>query len=363
MKRKKNSNKRLTSIRKSRKKFLVEGVSKRGSNAKLIGVRRWTWRLAKVAILLALIGGAAYGALRGWDRLFWNNPDYALRDIRFTTDGSLTREQALKEAKLAPGRNIFSYKLSAARDALQALPQVHTVEVRRYLPNRIEVSVRERGPVTWVSATASDDPAKMKRTHLLDRNGVVFAPKRMLREYEPLPVIGGVEIEDLEPGKPLRRAEVIASLDLLRRVRETREFGVLSVDVSKGYCFTVTDQRKSRLTFGLDDIGEQLQRLNAIQREAESIGQEIETVNLMVKRNIPVTFRIPPPPEPEESDEPEPARPAKSKETKEPARSTAKSSPPPRQKSSPAVKKQVPSKPKETPKDENTGVLKRFHSA
>ncbi|MEQ1853143.1 MAG: FtsQ-type POTRA domain-containing protein, partial [Chthoniobacteraceae bacterium] len=316
------------------------------------------------AILLAHVGGAAYGAMHGWDKLFWNNPDYALRDIRFTTDGSLTREQALKDAKLTPGRNIFSYKLSAARDALQALPQVDSVEVRRYLPNRIEISVRERGPVTWVSATATDDPAKMKRTHLLDRNGVVFTPKRMLREYEPLPVIGGVEIEDLEPGKPLRRAEVVASLELLRRVRETREFKVLSVDVSKGYCFTVTDQRKSRLTFGLDDIGEQLQRLNAIQRETESIGQEIETVNLMVKRNIPVTFRIPPPPEPEESDTPEPVRPAKPRET---ARSTPKSSPPPREKSSPAVKKQVPSKPKETPKetpkDENTGVLKRFHSA
>jgi cell division septal protein FtsQ len=360
MKRRHTSNKRLTSKREHRKKYFVKGVVKRGSSATWIGFRRWTWRFAKAAILIALIGGACYGGMRGWDTLFWHNPDYALKDIRFTTDGSLTRDQAINAAQLDAGRNIFSYKLSAIRGALMALPQVHAVDVRRYLPGRIEISVKERGPITWIAPAASDDAAKTLRTHLLDKDGVVFKPRRVLREYDPLPVIGGIEIEDLEPGKPLRKAEVVACLELLRRVRETREFKVVSVDVSKGYCFTVTDQRKARLTFGLDDIPEQLRRLSVIQHEAQMIGQEIETVNLMVKRNVPVTFKIPPPPEAEDSDMPEPLRPEKGTAT---ARSSAKGSSSSKEKSSPAVKKQIPSKPKETPKDENIGLLKRFHAA
>jgi cell division protein FtsQ len=360
MKRRRASNKRLTSNRERRKQYFVKGVVKRGTTPAWVGFRRWAWRLTRAAILLALAGGACYGAFKGWRTFFWDNPDYALRDIRFTTDGSLTREQAIQIANLHPGRNIYSYRLSAAREALRALPQVESADVRRYLPGRVEVSIHERAPVSWISAAATDSHSKTGRTHLLDANGRVFQPKRILREYEPLPVIGGVELEDLEPGKPIRKAEVVASLDLLRRVRESREFKVLSVDVSKGYCFTVVDQRNSRLTFGLDDISGQLARLATIQHEAELIGQEIQTVNLMPRRNVPVTFKIPPPPEPEDDDQPAPARNSKGGETpRKPTKNPSSSA----GKSSPAEKKQIPSKPKEPPKNESNGLLKRFHAA
>ncbi len=360
MKRRRPRNKRLTSDRDQRKKYFVSGVVKRGSNATWIGIRSWISRLVKVTLLAALAGGLYYGATQGWRKFFWANPDYALREIHFTTDGSLTREQACVTAKLKPGENIFSYDVTALRDALKKLPQVENAEVTRYLPNRIEVSVRERRPTAWLASGTDAQSAHDAPTHLLDARGMVFQPKHIPHEFKTLPTIGGVQTEDLEPGKPIRKAEVVAALELLRRTRETGSFKVMSIDVSKAYCLVAMDQKRAQLTFGLDDIPEQLDRLSAVRGEATLIGQEIQTVNLIPKRNIPVTFMQPVPLEDDDAD-PVPPPPARTVTTKAKPSSDAGSST--KDKPRPATKRAEPSKPKETPKPEEGGILKRFRAA
>lgn len=378
MKPRRKSNQRLTSERDRRKKYFVEGVVKRGATPAGIKTRRWSLRIAKTVAWTALAAAVVAGCVIGWQRLFWANPDYALKHVRVVTDGSLTREQAIHAAKLQPGRNIYSYQVGAAREALRKLPQVASVEVTRYFPNRIEVNVVERKPVAWVSSKATETSAKSERAYLLDDNGVVFQPKRTLNEYGPMPVIGGVEMEDIELGNAIRKAEIVAALEVLRRVRASGEFKVMAIDVTKGYSFTVTNQRKSQFTFGLDDIPDQLNRLDTIQAEAAQIGQDIATANLIPKRNIPVTFMVPSPPEPPDTDAPEPPRTPKARENPNAKAATAKpaSATPSREKSSsprpaktappksapePGVKKSARPKPKLTPPSDTNSVLKRFH--
>ena len=378
MKSRRQKNQRLTSERERRKKFYVEGVVKRGSTAAGVKTRRWSLAVFRWAAWTTLAAAVVVGGVIGWQRLFWNNPDYALKHVHVVTGGSLTREQAIKAANLQPGRNIYSYKIGAARETLRKLPQVASVEVTRYFPNRIEVNVVERKPVAWVSSKATETEAKSDRAYLMDEQGIVFQPKRTLNEYGPMPVIGGVEMEDIELGNPIRKAEIVAALDVLRRVRDSGNFKVMSIDVTKGYSFVVTNQRKSQFTFGLDDIPEQLNRLDTVQTEAAQIGQDIATANLIPKRNIPVTFMVPAPPEPPDSDTPEPARSPKTRETsaaktggakpasitpsreKSPPPKPAKTTPP-KPTPAPVIKKSSPPKPKATPPDDGNSVLKRFH--
>ena len=348
MKRTRPRNTRLSSERKRRQQFYVAGVTKRGSNATLLFLRRWTWRLMKLTFFAALGYGIYYGATEGWQRFFWKNPDYALQVVSFATDGSLTREQALAVTKLKTGGNIFSYDRSAARDALRNLPQVESAEVRRYLPNRIDINVTERKPVAWVTSNLPADPAKTPHSHLLDARGLVFQPKQTLHEYDSLPVIGGVELGDLEPGKPIRKAEVVAALELLRRVRDTGDFKIYTIDVSRGYCIVATNQKRSEFTFGLDDIDGQLRRLGEVQIETALRGQEVQTVNLMLARNVPVRFFIPPPPEPPEPTTPEPSRTPKIRDSLI-------------NRTSPSSARDKPAtNPKDPPKKQKNGVLKRF---
>src|SRR5207245_10734129 len=65
-------------------------------------------------------------------------------------------------------------------------------------------------------------------------------------------------------------------------------------DTCKGYCLLVTDKGHTRVTVGFDHLEKQIQRLEQFLVYADDSRHEIETVNLLVQRNIPVTFMKPP---------------------------------------------------------------------
>src|SRR5947209_13289884 len=70
-------------------------------------------------------------------------------------------------------------------------------------------------------------------------------------------------------------------------------FQIREIDVSKGYCLMVTDKNHTRVTFGFDNLDTQLQRLEQFLVYSDDTKQELATVNLLVQRNIPVTFGKP----------------------------------------------------------------------
>lgn len=356
-------NARLTTTKDRRKQFIIESVVKRRKRASLASAGRILWRVAKVAIVAAFVGGLYWGATEGYKQLFWENPDYALKEVRIQTNGSLTRDEVVKTAGFEIGKNIYSYKLATAREKLMAIPQVADVEIRRYLPDRIEVAVTERKPIAWVSTKVPADFGSAERSHMIDAAGLVFEPKRVPPEYRTLPVISGFDLADIEPGKPIQSAEMDTSLDLLRHLRETGDFHVQMIDISKGWCLVATDQRGMRVTFGLDDLEEQLARLAIIQREAVRYGQELRTVNVMVARNVPVTFVPPSTPELNidaellgEAVDPVPKA-VPIGEGKSASSTKAKKS------SAPPAKKSEPAKTKETPKRESESLLRPFRRA
>ncbi len=369
MKQRSIRNLKLTSERERRKKYIIKGVVKRGSNPGWETTKHWSGRIGKVFAVAVLVAGLTLAATQGYRRLFWENPDYALKDVIVNSDGfSITRDQVIKTAGLEKGRNIFSYKLDEVHAVLKKkLASAASVEVRRYLPNRIEVNIAERKPVAWLAARVPENLAQCEHTHLLDASGVVFQPHAGLKRYDKLPVIGGVEMEDIELGKETQKAELSTALALLCKVQEMDTFKILSIDASRGYCLVVTDQKHAKLTFGLDNIEEQLQRHELVQREAAQLGQEIQTVNLMLARNVPVTFTVPDTDEPAQalSLPPTPVRAGAPANTKPASREAA----PPKStktKSAPTARKPEPAKPakpKETPKRESDGVLKRFRTA
>ena len=130
----------------------------------------------------------------------------------------------------------------------------------------------------------------------MDARGVLMKEKKLLPEYLGLPLILGCASESLEAGKTVESPEAKAALELLRlstrSFMQTR-FQVREIDVSKGYCLVVTDKNHSRVTFGFDNLGLQLQRLEQFLIYSDDAHRELATVNLLVQRNIPVTFQKP----------------------------------------------------------------------
>jgi hypothetical protein len=117
--------------------------------------------------------------------------------------------------------------------------------------------------------------------------------KKLLPEYLGLPLILGCSSEALEAGKVIESSEAKTALELLRlstRSSLQMRFQIREIDVSKGYCLLVTDKNHARVTFGFNDLDTQLRRLEHFLTYCDDSKQELGTVNLLVQRNIPVTF-------------------------------------------------------------------------
>src|SRR4051812_40757154 len=255
-------------------------------------VRRVRSILGSIAWLILFAGlgvGAWVGTREGLRRLVWENPAFHLTDVRVKTDGTLTREQIIQAGGVIEGSNIFTLDEKKVRAQLLALPQVDRVDVNRSIPHRVDIEVFERRPIAWLTEDAGVDPTASDRAFLIDRRGWVMKPRKN-QDYMPLPIISGVEVGNLVLGKKANTLQINSALELLRQNTGNNAWQIKSIDVKKKYCLVVTDRNHAEITFGLDEIDKQLIKLNRLLEYLEPQKREIQTVNLLVKYNTPVTF-------------------------------------------------------------------------
>jgi cell division protein FtsQ len=285
-------NKRASTTKQRKRQHLLD-VKVR---AKKVAARRTQSVLLTVCgfILIAtMLGGVAFGAKRILNALFFANSDYALKTIEVASDGNLTREAILRAANVSEGKNIFSISLPKVRDELGALPQVEESRIQRILPNKLVISIQERRPVAWVVPPETNVGSfNFETAFLVDRRGILLKTKSLAPEYIGLPLIIGVDTSNCQAGQPLEQDDVKAAIDLIRASTEILQgrFQIQSIDVSKGYCLTVTDKQHASVTFSTDEIESQLHRLGTVLSYCDKNSRELQTVNLMAQRNVPATF-------------------------------------------------------------------------
>ena len=289
-------NRRVSTSRQRRQQHLLD-VKVRARRVSHHRNRRILLVVSKIVLVIAVCAGLYYGVRTGLSRFFFDNPDYRLSTIAIRTDGTLQRDQILKAGGLQEGLNIFSVNLAQVHDRLERLSQVDEVQVERKMPNEIDISITERKPIAWITSEKTvTDPFASDAAFLVDARGVLMKEKKLLPEYLALPLITGCSSEALVPGKTVDSFEAKAALELLRLTTtsfmQTR-FQIREVDVSKGYCLLVTDKNHTRAMFGFDHLDVQMQRLEQFLVYSDDSQRQIETVNLLVARNIPVTFARP----------------------------------------------------------------------
>ena len=345
-------NQRLSSFRQRRQQHLLD-VKVRSRKAVQHRNRRLLVVFSKIALVILLAGGIYVGAQVAAKRFFIDNPDYKLSNIEVQTDGTLQRDQILNVAGLREGENIFRVNLARVHERLQELPQVDEVEVVRKLPAEIDIRIVERKPIGWITSEKQiADPFASDAAFLVDTRGVLMKEKKLLPEYLGLPLILGCVSESLEAGKIVESPEARAALELLRlstrSFMQTR-FQIREIDVSKGYCLVVTDKNHSRVMFGFDNLDTQLQRLEQFLIYSDDAHRELATVNLLVQRNIPVTFAKSPAEvinetiKPEESPRIMKAIPVQA--SSKPSATLAKSHPAPSPTATPVTKRALPLQP------------------
>jgi cell division septal protein FtsQ len=290
-------NRRVSNVRQRRQQHLLD-VKVRSRRATQHRIRRGIGVLSRAILVVGLCATAYAGVREAARRLLFENSDFQIKTIELQTDGTLQRDQVLKAADLHEGANIFKVNLAQVHDRIQQLPQTDEVQVVRKLPGEIDIRVVERKPVAWITSEKEiSDPFASDAAFLVDARGVLMKQKKLLPEYLGLPLILGCSSESLEAGKVVESPEAKTALELLRLSAASflqMRFQIREIDLSKNYCLLVTDKNRARVTFGFNDLQTQLRRLEQFLVYCDDSKQELGTVNLLVQRNIPVTFAEPP---------------------------------------------------------------------
>ena len=310
------SNQRVSTPKQRKERHLLDVKIRSGKAREQRNQHLFSW-ICRFILFASLAGGLFYGANEGLRRFVWENPEYRLSEVEIADEGgTLTREDLIQAGGVTLGVNILTVKIAKIRERLLSVPQIETAEVQRVMPNKVAITVTERQPVAWVATKNDEDVASPGGSFLIDSRGVLFQCKKQLPSFFQLPFIYGVQTGGLEPGQSLQSPEIRAALDLVRQnaadALQQGRFHAIGIDVSKGYCLVATDQNHARITFALERIDWQLERLMTLLDQVEQEKHELQTVNLMVQRNIPVTFVQPQPaPVPPADGHAAPAKPEK----------------------------------------------------
>ena len=247
------------------------------------------------ALIVGLLGFGLYWLTKFTaGKFFFDNPNFTIAHVQIESDGHLTREQILRRTNIRAGQSVFEVDLQQVKRDLEIDPLIERAEVTREMPSRICIAVTERVAIAQVCVIpfGRDKHAKPV-VFYVDRYGYVMRP-HPLKSQKPLPALTGISLADLRVGRPIRSPQVYAAIELLNSL-ELSQVGVRlepdRIDLSRADSLTLTTRTGETIAFDPQRIPQCLRRLGIIMADVERSGVALNTVDLTVQQNVPVTVR------------------------------------------------------------------------
>jgi cell division septal protein FtsQ len=263
-----------------------------------LGFLNCAGKLAKLACILAVITGIGWGVWQGIQRAFYQNPDFQLQVIDLNPNPVIDEAGLAEAAGIDLTASIFDIDLEMVSTKLKALPAIADVRAERHLPGTLMVRVVARNPRAWISCSqASLSEVRRAGAMLVDENGIAYpCPELQLESAMKLPTIQ-LPLSEKSPvsaGQHLTHPELAHCLRLLNSARAADPEAVHwieSVSQVNEWSLSLVTRQGTAATFGLGDHERQIRRLRAAMDHSSQKGYSISTINLIPKRNVPITLR------------------------------------------------------------------------
>jgi len=256
--------------------------------ARNVRLARW----GGLAVVLLVLGLYARSL---WAQSFRSNTAFAVGQFEFKTNGGITAREVTAAAGLRPDLNLMDVDLAAIRTRLLELPRVKQVDIERRLPDKFSITLEERLPVARLISVMKDRAVNLEQreTLFVDRDGVAFKCEELLREYVALPVINAVDQSSVTVGREVPSPGVKTALTLLEAFR-TRAWAapcsVRGIEIINDWTISVETETGAQFVFHPQELESQLTRLAFILAKCRAAQKSVATVNLQLKRNVPVRF-------------------------------------------------------------------------
>ena len=244
-----------------------------------------------IALVILLVGVVGLGAaaalgfreLGGW--LFARNPRFTIRSggLDLLSTGRLQAAHLRDYAGLAEGLNLFAVDLQEVRKRLLSVPLIKSVQVERVLPDQLRVRVSERVAVARLTGPNGFQ-------FVVDRDGVVLGPSN---RGPALPMLEGVHEPGLAPGTQIRAGsfqDALEAVEYCETAGHSRYFRLARLRVDHEEMLDVRLSSGGRILLGRSNLHWRLDRLAQIVQEAGRRGEVVESADLTVDSNFPITY-------------------------------------------------------------------------
>lgn len=233
----------------------------------------------------------------GYDRVFYENEEFVLRELKIQTDGALSESRISEIANVSIGLNLMELDLVSIERQVAKLPVVEKVDVTRQLPDTLNIMVRERFPVAWLSCPPLGiRPGDMERGFLLDEEGFLFRCLNLDDAMMALPIIEAFKITEPAEGTRIENQPVRSAVSLIaksEKLFQGREMTIHMVKCRNEWSVECLYRQGLSVKFAMNRIDEGLHDLNVILKETEPLKVAVASVNVAAEKNIPVTFAEP----------------------------------------------------------------------
>jgi len=233
----------------------------------------------------------------------YENADFAIQQIDVQTDGVIAPEQLRRWTGVKPGANLIALDLAAVKRNLELVSVIDSVSVERVLPRTLKIRVTERDPIAQVNVPRADGANGIAvSVFQLDVDGMVMQPLDsrlctvpLAKVNSELPVIAGVNAFQMQPGRRVELPQVQAALQLIAAFARSPMSGLVDlrrVDISAPGVVVATTGQGSVITFGSENLDQQLRRWRQIYDLGVRQQRAIASVDLAVANNVPVRWML-----------------------------------------------------------------------
>lgn len=235
------------------------------------------------------------------NELIYENPAFAIANVEVQTDGVIAQEQIRRWARVRGGENLMALDLGRIKRDLELVSLIQSVTVERLLPKTLSIRVTEREAIAQVNVPRARPGGGLDVVVMhFDAEGYVMLPLDPRLRNTPvgevrddLPLINGVNPLQLTSGRQIDSVQVRSALELLAKFQESTMGALVQierVDVTAADVLIATTAQGSSITFGADNIDQQLLRWREIYEQGMHHNMVIASLDLAVSNNIPARW-------------------------------------------------------------------------
>jgi cell division septal protein FtsQ len=256
------------------------------------------------AVILAVVVGIYLlwtASQVGLNRLIYENKAFAIESVDVETDGIIAPDQLRRWTGVRVGQNLLALDLARVRRDLEMVSLIQSVSVERVLPHTLRVRVMERSPIAQIQLLKPGPTGGIELgIFLLDVEGYVILPldprqrtAPLTQSADDLPVISGLKGPEIQAGRKIESPQLLAALQLLVAFDHSPMQGMVdlkSIDLSSPEVLLAKTDQGSEITFGLNDVEQQLRRWRKIYTLGQQANKAIASLDLAVTNHVPVRW-------------------------------------------------------------------------